>query len=116
MRYMLMSHIDTSGLAALSPDAREAAMERFVSFTRALADSGVLCGAEQLQPAETATTVRVRDEGALLTDGPYADLPESFGGFWIVRAPDLDTVLAYAADCPAAAYGSVEIRPLVELD
>lgn len=115
MRYMLMSHIDTSGLTVLSPDARQAAMERFVSFTQALADSGVLHGVERLQPAETATTVRVRDGGTLLTDGPYADLPESFGGFWIVSAPDLDTALAYAADCPAAAYGSIEIRPLAEL-
>ncbi|MEV7010931.1 YciI family protein [Streptosporangium sp. NPDC051022] len=113
---MLMSNIDTSALAAMSPHVRQATMERFVSFTRALAESGVLRGAEQLQPADTATTVRVRDEQTLLTDGPYADLTESFGGFWIVQAPDLDTVLAYAADCPAAAYGSVEVRPLVELD
>ncbi|MEV8634609.1 YciI family protein [Streptosporangium sp. NPDC051023] len=115
MRYMLMSNVDTSALAAMSPDAHQATMERFVSFTQALAESGVLCGAERLQPVDTATTVRVRDEQTLLTDGPYADLTESFGGFWIVQAPDLDTVLAYAADCPAAAYGSVEVRPLVEL-
>ncbi|MFF4415594.1 YciI family protein [Streptosporangium sp. NPDC001559] len=112
---MLMSHIDPSGLAALSPDAHQAAMERFVSFTQALADSGVLRGAERLQAAETATTVRVRDERTLLTDGPYADLTESFGGFWIVEAPDLDAVLAYADGCPAAEYGSLEIRPLAEL-
>lgn len=75
----------------------------------------MLRAAEQLQPADTATTVRVRDGELLLNDGPYADVVETFGGFWIVEAPDLDTVLKYAQDCPAAALGSVEVRPLVEL-
>jgi len=90
-------------------------MGRFVAFTQALAESGVLRGAEHLQPADTATTVRVRDGELLLTDGPHADVVESFGGFWIVEAPDLDTVLKYAADCPATDLGSVEVRLLVEL-
>jgi hypothetical protein len=115
MRYILLSHVDRAALAATAPEVFQATMGRFVAFTQALAESGVLRGAEHLQPADTATTVRVRDGETLLTDGPYAELAESFGGFWIVEAPDLDTVLKYAADCPAAEYGSCEVRPLVEL-
>jgi len=115
MRYILMSNIDRSALGALPPADLQATMGRFVAFTQALAESGVLRGAEQLQPADTATTVRVRDGALLLTDGPYADVVESFGGFWIVEAPDLDTVLKYAEDCPATTLGSVEVRSLVEL-
>ncbi|MGX2995221.1 YciI family protein [Streptomyces sp. JNUCC 64] len=115
MRYILMSHVDDSALTELAPEEFQAAMERFVGFTTALAESGVLRGAEQLQPADTATTVRNRQGDVLLTDGPYAELAESFGGFWIVEAADLDTALKYAADCPAADFGSVEVRSLAEL-
>ncbi|MFI5619754.1 YciI family protein [Streptomyces sp. NPDC051567] len=115
MRYILMSHVDSSALAEMAPEEFQATMGRFVSFTQALAESGVLRGAEQLQPADTATTVRNRQGEALLTDGPYAELSESFGGFWIVESTDLDTVLKYAADCPAADFGSVEVRSLAEL-
>ena len=115
MRYLLTSNIDSSLVATLDPDAREAVMGRFLSFTAALAESGVLRGAEHLQPADTATTVRNRHGELLLTDGPYADVAEVFGGFWIVDAPDLDTALRHAADCPAADVGSVEVRGLHEL-
>ena len=115
MRYLLMSNIDGKLVGALSPEAREALMNRFVSFTVTLAESGVLRGAEQLQPADTATTVRNRGGELLLTDGPYADVTESFGGYWIVEAPDLYTALRHAGECPAADVGSVEVRGLVEL-
>ncbi|MEO3859852.1 YciI family protein [Acrocarpospora sp. B8E8] len=115
MRYMLMSNIDPRLMGALSPEEFQATMDRFVAFTRALAESGVLRAAEQLQPADTATTVRLRDGDLLLTDGPYAEVSEYFGGFWIIEAPDLDTALKHSQDCPAATLGSVEVRSLVEL-
>ncbi len=115
MRYLLMSNIDPAIVGAMAPPAREATMHRFVTFTQALAESGVLRGAEQLHSADTATTVRVRDEQLLLTDGPYADVTEFFGGYWIVETTDLDTALKYAQDCPASVLGSVEVRGLVEL-
>lgn len=115
MRYLLTSNIDSSLVASLAPEARAAVMERFVTFTAALGESGVLRAAEQLLPADTATTVRNRGDEVLLTDGPYADVVETFGGFWIVEAPDLDTALAHARACPAADVGSVEVRGLHEL-
>jgi hypothetical protein len=115
MRYLLMSNIDPVIVGDMAPEDRAATMRRFVTFTQALAESGVLRGAEQLQGADTATTVRMRDDQLQLTDGPYADVAEFFGGYWIVEAPDLDTALGYAQQCPASVLGSVEVRALVEL-
>jgi len=114
MRYMLMSNVDHTAMAALPPERFADLMKRYVDFTTALAQSGVMRGAEHLQGADTATTMRIRDGQTVLTDGPFADVTEVFGGFWIVEAPDLDTALKYAADCPAVEVGSVEIRPLNE--
>ena len=75
---------------------------------------GVIDG-EQLQPVETATTVRVRDGETLLTDGPFVDAKEHLGGFLLIEAADLDAALELAARIPAARMGvAVEVRPLVE--
>ena len=115
MRYLLTSNIDGSLMGALADEEMEALMGRFVAFTTALAASGVLRGAEQLMPADTATTVRSRQGEVLLTDGPYADVSEAFGGFWVIESPDLDAALRHAQECPAAEVGSVEVRGLVEL-
>lgn len=114
MRYMLMSYVDQSKVRTLAPDEMQAIMNRFLSYTQALADSGVLLSSEHLQPTDTATSVRNRDGESLLTDGPFADLSESFGGFWIIEVPDLDSALKHAADCPASDVGCTEVRPIVE--
>lgn len=71
----------------VAPEEFQATMERFVSFTQALDESGVLCGAEQFQPADTATTVRNRQGEVLLTDGPYAELTESSAASGSWRRP-----------------------------
>lgn len=111
-----MSNVDETAMGTMPPAEFEAVLGRFVAFTQALAQSGVMESTERLARPETATTVRNRDGQTLLTDGPYAELTERFGGYWIVEVPDLDTALKHAADCPAADYGSVEVRPLVELN
>ncbi|WP_157431646.1 YciI family protein [Actinomadura hibisca] len=74
---------------------------------------GVLVGAGRLRSVETATTVRVRDDELLLTDGPFAETREQLGGFFLLDCADLDEALAVAARCPMAATGSVEVRPLL---
>jgi hypothetical protein len=72
-------------------------------------------GGNQLQPVETATTVRVQDGETLLTDGPFVDAKEHLGGYFLVDVDDLDRALAIAARIPAARMGgAVEVRPLVE--
>jgi hypothetical protein len=81
----------------------------------AIAGEDQVVGGAQLQPVTTATTVRVQDGQSVMTDGPFAETKEVFGGYYLVEADDLDTVLAIAERVPAARLGgSVEVRPLVE--
>ena len=79
----------------------------------AMAQAGVLVDCAPLQPATTATTVRVRDGEVLLTDGPAAEIKEHVGGYTLVECADLDEALRWAARVPAAAAGWVEVRPVV---
>ncbi len=86
-------------------------MEEYLAIGR----SPEVIGGEQLQPVETATTVRVENGETLLTDGPFVDAKEHLGGFCLVEADDLDAALEIAARIPAARMGgAVEVRPLVE--
>jgi hypothetical protein len=81
----------------------------------ALAQLPTTLGGEQLQPGETATTVRVEDGRTLTTDGPFAETKEVLGGFYLIDVDDLDAALEFAAKVPAARLGGlVEVRPLVE--
>jgi hypothetical protein len=90
--------------------ARE--MRAFIGDCRA---QGVLIAADPLRPAETATTVRVRDVQVMVTDGPFAETREQLGGYFILDCADLDEALGWAARCPLAARGSVEVRPIPEV-
>jgi hypothetical protein len=69
-----------------------------------------------LQPTRTATTVRVRDGKRLTTDGPFAETKEQLGGFYLIEARDLDAAIEIAAKIPAARYGSIEVRPIMNFD
>ncbi|GAA3204796.1 YciI family protein [Nonomuraea helvata] len=112
MRYALLINERPEAYEGLSADERAAIS---AEYTTLMKDERML-GGERLQPAETATTVRVQDGEMLVTDGPFADTKEIFGGFYIVEAGDLDEALELAARIPATRLGgSVEVRPLVEL-
>ena len=74
---------------------------------------GFLVDSSPLQPPQTATTVRVRNGEAQLSDGPFAEIKEQLGGYYILDCEDLDTALRYVAAIPSAKYGSVEVRPLM---
>jgi hypothetical protein len=95
----------------LSEEERQSITDEYLALAQ---EPGVL-GAEQLQPAESATTVRVADGKTLTTDGPFADTKEILGGLYLVEANDLDRALELAERIPAARLGgAVEVRPLVE--
>jgi len=81
------------------------------AYTKALADAGIMVGGAGLQPPAAATTVRQRDAKRQVQDGPYAETKEQLGGFYVINVPDLDTALEWAARCPGAAGGAVEVRP-----
>ena len=95
----------------LSADERQAIVEEYLAIRQL---PGVV-GGEQLQPVETATTVRVQNGETLLTDGPFIDAKEHLGGYLVIETDDLDAALEIAARIPAARMGgAVEVRPLVE--
>ena len=110
MRYALLINERPGAYAGMSAAERAAVTAEYI----ALHDARVI-GGERLQPADTATTVRAGDDELLLTDGPFADTKEIFGGFYLVEAADLDGALELAARIPAIRLGgSVEVRPLAE--
>jgi hypothetical protein len=84
--------------------------EKIVDYVRALRDSGVLVAVEQLTHADTATSVRIRGEDRLLTDGPFLETKEHLLGFVLIDVPDLDAALEWAARTPTASFGTVEVR------
>lgn len=111
MRYALLINERPGAYAGLSADERAAITAEYT----ALRGDGRVFGGERLEPADTATTVRAAGGELLLTDGPFADTKEIFGGFYLIEAANLDEALDLAARIPAVRMGgSVEVRPLVE--
>ena len=86
------------------------------AFAEQLAASGHMLAAEPLHPVQTATTVRVRNGQMSMTDGPFAETKEQLAGFYLIEAKDLNEAVSWAAKIPPAKYGSVEVRPVRELD
>ena len=114
MRYLLLYYGDSSAPEP-SPEEAEAELGLWLAHDAAMKEAGVHVAGEALQPVQTATTVRVRGEERVVTDGPFAETREVLGGHDVVDVPDLDAALAWAARSPAAASGSVEIRPVLDL-
>lgn len=109
MRYALLIHERPGAYDGFDDEQRAAITAEYLALR---GDERVL-GGERLAAAETATTLRAPGGEVLLTDGPFADTKEVFGGFYLVEAPDLDAALALAARIPAVRLGgSVEVRPL----
>ena len=110
MRYAALIYIKPGSHEALSEDEYKAVLGEYM----ALGDDPRSLASAELQPVETATTVRVQDGRALTTDGPYADTKEVFGGFYVFEADNLDQAIELAAQIPAARLGgAVEVRPLM---
>jgi len=110
-RYMMLLFV---------PEGRsheEAAAEspKWMAYTQELHDSGVFVSGEALQGNETATLLRVRDGETQLTDGPFAEAKEYLAGYYVLEVPDLDAALEWAAKVPNAVYGTVEVRPVMDV-
>jgi len=90
----------------------DAYMGAWRAYYQALVESGAYVGGDPLEVPETATTVRIQEGKRRVQDGPYADTKEQLGGFMILELPSLDAALDWAARCPTAAAGAVEVRPL----
>lgn len=112
MEYMLLIYSDLSQFEAMSPAQQAEGVAAYGAYTGALQKAGVLRGVNRLRPAQTATTVRLKSGKTEVLNGPYAETREQLGGYYLIEAPDLDAALAWAARCPAASYGTMEVRPV----
>lgn len=112
MKYLLLLHSDESGFAALSDAQRHEGVAAYAAYTEALRKAGVLVGSDRLQPVSTATTVRIENGKTRVLNGPYAESKEQLGGYYLIDTPDLDGALSWAARCPGASHGTIEVRPV----
>jgi hypothetical protein len=109
-QYMLSVHM-TEGEPVPSDDEMQQMFKDVDVLNDEIRKQGRWVFAGGLHPADTATTVRVKDGDVLTTDGPFAETKEQLGGFWVIKADDLDEALAWAAKGAAACRGAVEVRP-----
>jgi hypothetical protein len=117
MRYAILIYdADTANPSPTPPDPEvwKQVMGAYNGYTQMLRDRKAYLGGEALQPVTTATTVRVKNGKTVTTDGPFAETKEALGGFYLVEAKDLDEALEFAAACPGAQFGSIEVRPIWE--
>ena len=112
MHYVALIYADESGWDELSDDEREQAYARYGALGRDAEAAGVLAGGNELSSTHDATTVRVRDDELLVTDGPYAEVKEALGGFYVFECDSVDEALEWAARIPAAEHGAIEVRPV----
>ena len=113
MKYMLLVYLDEQ---ALSDEEREHCYVESAQLTQQLSTTGQYVHASPLHPVATATSVRVRSGKRLVTDGPFAETREQLGGFYLIEAADLDEAIAIAERIPPAKFGTVEIRPVLEIE
>ena len=95
------------------PAEWERTMGEYNAYTAMLRDKGAYRAGEALEPVTTATTIRIRDGETVMTDGPFAETKEVLGGYYLIDVDSLDAALEWAAKLPGAAYGTIEVRPVV---
>jgi len=112
MQYLLMIYRNESAVLSASKETAERTMAAYAAYTEAMQKAGVYVGGNRLKPTTSATTVRNPNGKTSVSDGPFAETKEQLGGYYLIDAPDLDAALSWAARCPGAAHGSIEVRPI----
>ncbi len=112
MKYMMLIYLDEKGL---NEAQRDQCYVESAQYAQELSSKGKFLGASPLHPTSTATSVRMREGRPLVTDGPFAETREQLGGYFLVDAKDLDEAINIASSIPAGKWGTVEIRPIVEV-
>jgi hypothetical protein len=115
MKYMLLIYSNEAGMQSASEADRNQMMAAYGAYTQAMTQAGAYVDGSRLRPSGSATTVRASNGKTEVLNGPYAETREQLGGYYMIEAPDLDAALSWAARCPAATYGAVEVRPLWEM-
>lgn len=116
MRYLALIYGNEADGQNATQEEQVAVMEAYNAFTHEISESGAMLGGEALMPTSTATTVRIRDGKALVTDGPFAETKEQLGGFYLIKCANLDEAIEVASKIPGAKTGSIELRPVMEFE
>jgi hypothetical protein len=111
MRYTLLLNFDESGFTQMTSEDIATMNAAYAEYIAALNEAGVFVAADYLQPSSASTTITLRTGELQVQDGPFADTKEQLGGLFILNVPDLDAAIAWAAKCPVARFGVIEIRP-----
>jgi hypothetical protein len=112
MQYLLLLYADESGWAKMSKTEQEQGVAAYTAYTQALKTAGVWVGSNRLKDVHTATNVRLVAGKSEVLDGPYVETREQLGGYYLIEAPTLDEALTWAARCPEAGHGTIEVRPV----
>ena len=112
MKYMLLIYLDEN---TITQDQRDQCYKDSAAYACKLHESGHFLGTAPLYPTSTATSVRLKDGKRLVTDGPFAETREQLGGFFLINAKDLDEAIDIAGRVPGGRWGTVEIRPVIEV-
>jgi hypothetical protein len=113
MQYLLLIYGDQNGWESMSEEERGQVFQAYGTFTEDLEKSGAMVAGNALQPTETATTVRVRNDETLTTDGPFAETKEQLAGYYLIEVETLDDALEWGARIPSSRIGSIEVRPVM---
>ena len=112
MQYMLAIYGDERAAESVPPAQTTEIINAYMAYTKALQDAKILVGSNRLRPTSAATTVRTINGEIKVLDGPFAETKEQLGGYYLIDVADLDAALSWAKRCPAARYGTVEVRPI----
>jgi hypothetical protein len=112
MQYLLLLHANENGWDKMTPAEQQQGMAAYMAYGEALRKAGAYVGSNRLQPVSAATTVKIVNGKQQVLDGPYADSKEQLGGYYLIEAADLDGAIAWAARCPGASHGTIEVRPI----
>jgi hypothetical protein len=112
MKYMLLIYSDEAAMQAAGKAETEERVAAYTAYVAAMTKAGIAAGMDRLQPVSTATTVRSVAGKTKVLNGPYAEAKEQLGGYFIIDVPDLDAAISWAARCPGASHGAVEVRPI----
>ncbi len=113
MRYLLLIYENEANWGKMSEEEKGKIFQEYMTFGKDIRAKGNYVAGEALQPVATATTVRVKNGKTLTTDGPFAEIKEQLGGFYLVEAKNLDEAIAIGSRIPSARSGSIEVRPIM---
>ncbi len=115
MQYMLLIYQKESAMENVRPEDIQKMSADYAAYSEAMIKAGVFRSGERLHPSSAATTVRVESGKTQVLDGPYADTKEQLGGYYLIEAADMDAAIAWAARCPGASDGAMEVRPIWQM-